>query len=489
MYEALALRPVGREGGPQYDTKPPNPSEFQGKSFEAVECDDRRVTVPSWTRTSEAGTPADPDLPFQPVRPDETRHWVATRKTDEIDHLYLLRYPDLLLGIPYYNERVNWTERSERVLEEQGFDRVLDLSSEVGTSVPRKLDAAAEIRQEFAEFDRLLRQSVRDLRADVRSEVHERLIKGEHATAFASLAEQLRDPWELTRIDADPSLRIRVGPENGRLDTTDSGRFHRIVYDPDEGPSLSLAESQLLWDCACERSGYTTDRGCAIHDGTHSAVTRAFESELVGIEYDGVEFLWWNAPDLWPPSMDSIRFLETVDDEIAAESDSLFDLGTGTGVLATLLGRRHQLTEIVLSDWLVQPTVLAATNLVRELGTGDPTVDRFEGPTIRPTVSFGTDTVSDGPVADLCVCNPPYLPILDDYPDLRYEQAVAGTRLLESVIRRAPALGETVYLNFSNLARPEVDDAVADSSAQFEELSDASDWVPFRVPPALDHGT
>ena len=85
---------------------------------------------------------------------------------------------------------------------------------------------------------------------------------------------------------------------------------------------------------------------------------------------------------------------------------------------------------------------------------------------------------------DLLVCNPPYLPYIDEFSDLMLSHTVAGTDLLKHIIANGKFLAKEVYVNFSTIAKEEVDQTIEDANVELIDIGDPH-WVPFRVPHAL----
>jgi methylase of polypeptide subunit release factors len=442
---------------------------------------DGTIIIPRWVRADEVG---DIDE-FRPIEDGEIRHLIGRYdETDAVSKVYVLTYPELILGTKYHNENVNWTEESEERLRQQGFNVLYNWYSDIGIPLHRRMSDIRDIKNEFKETDELIRESIRDLRSETRERVHQRLVRQELGTSRRSLDEQLRDVGTFYNIigNTEYELRIEIGNE-----------AKWISFIRRDGSPFNIEEPELLWDCSCygsDRSYSDTDWGdspnesCPIHDSGMGAITsNVFKNGIVEIEYDTTSVFWYNSKDLWPPSMDTIRFYDAIRSDLGERTpSSVLDVGTGTGFLAAALGSEYEsINRVVATDWLVQPVVLSAANIARNL-------DRSSRNDIIPRIDFGIEWVDerdDSPVADICVSNPPYLPIVDTYPELRYTQAVAGTDLLTSIIKRAGDLGETVYVNFSEIASDEAEDAAAEAGVELTKISEHS--TPFRVPPAIEH--
>ena len=160
--------------------------------------------------------------------------------------------------------------------------------------------------------------------------------------------------------------------------------------------------------------------------------------------------------------------------------ESVLDLGTGTGFLGiSIASRNPHVNRLDVSDWLWLPLVYSATNWQRNKSNRD--------------VSFAThlgildNWVGEGKKRafyDVVVCNPPYLPLVDNFPVLAQEHTVAGTKLLEWVIVNSRALGRRVFVHFSDVARPKAHRASSDAGVKLTQLGEER-RIPFRVRHAL----
>lgn len=95
-----------------------------------------------------------------------------------------------------------------------------------------------------------------------------------------------------------PKLIIRV-----------DDNFENIVYEFN-GIRYSVDKPQLLWPCSCKTS---TPQNCKIHSSNHGEkLSKLMDDEFIEIKWKNYSFLWKNCKSLWPPSIDSFNFLETI---------------------------------------------------------------------------------------------------------------------------------------------------------------------------------
>lgn len=439
-----------------------------------------RIRIPAWARsqtdTSESWQISSGDTVYiVGLCPRAENH-----DSPVVSQLFLLTERDFFVGIEYYNKTVEWLGDSEARLRMDGVKAIHDWVKELPTPLHVRVDCLGDVAPAVAETDKLLRNTVRDLRPTTQRQVHDELVDRAAATPTHEVTEQ---------FDKDRRLRQAYKQSTPELTVTVSDSFDRVRFRVGDNADLIVDDPELLWDCNCHgdaRSYAASDwetppTECPIHDAPGGpVVSEAFNSGGVQIRYDNVEVLWYNSPAVWPPSMDTLRFYQTIDRDLSPQApSSVLDIGAGTGFLGlALVAGNRPVERLVATDWLLQPTLTTAINVAH---TVQPQwgVDTI----VKPT--FGVDWAANelSPVPNICVCNPPYLPAVDEHPSLRYDYAVAGTELLEQVVRRAPELGSTVYVAFSTLAEQEVENTAGDSGCEINRLETVN--TPFRVPPAL----
>jgi hypothetical protein len=266
-------------------------------------------------------------------------------------------------------------------------------------------------------------------------------------------------------------------------------RISRLRFRTEHEILLEVPNSPLLWPCSCELSDFectAADRrlsreDCDIHKSLKGEqIHRLFSDALVEIQYDGQSFLWKRSRYLWPPSIDALNFIEDLREEGVTSLDgrSVLDVGCGCGILGIWFSHMNRgIRQAHFSDWLISPLIFTAINSARQTGCQD--VERF--------FWFGLDTSWRQPDAekarcDILLCNPPYLPFLEGHEDVLSDSTVAGTELLEHVIRQASWKMKRTYVSFSDLALPEAKLAAKDAGVTLVDVGNGGGHiVPFRV--------
>ena len=263
--------------------------------------------------------------------------------------------------------------------------------------------------------------------------------------------------------------------------------FSRISFDIPNGPSLSVAKPELLWDCVCQASKKKgKNPECPIHSQDNAeVVTDIFRRGLIEIHWRDLRFLWRQEKDFWPPSVDSFRLLQNLANEnVWKNARHVLDIGCGTGFLGIACASFSKgVKSVGLSDWLPTPLLYSSMNW------------RSNIPTTRKVslkLHLGLHDVwpwenqSNRRKYDLVVCNPPYLPLSERFGKIGLESTVAGTDLLCRVLENAKHLGKRVFIQYSSLAEDDVAERCAHQNINLKSIG--KEWrVPFRVRFALDH--
>jgi len=161
---------------------------------------------------------------------------------------------------------------------------------------------------------------------------------------------------------------------------------------------------------------------------------------------------------------------------------SVLDLGCGTGMLGLFVAKHcSSVQRMVLADWVLSPVLYSALNVARNRGL-------LAGTDLVLKLGLNTSWQAKGQSGlpcDLALCNPSYLPVLPGFHDVRVSTTVAGTDLLQYVIREHRRIGKMVVVSFSHLAMPEAEAAAQESKSRLEALGPARE-VPFRNPYAFE---
>ncbi|WP_225335990.1 hypothetical protein [Halomicrobium urmianum] len=399
----------------------------------------------------------------------------------------------------------SWAQSEENysAVFEAGLGDTLTISRSAAGRDDRK--GAVDDRALFETTDEL-----HDICSDVDSEIREVIRRIPSDDAFEMVERQYSSLITGTLLDHDVESETffeglydeggttvdDVGPVDLRIDI--DREMSEIAFVTDRG-TLRVEEPELLWDCHCakpvgnfephQQPATAAEIECPIHDhdlGEH--VTDLFRSGLTMIRYEDVDVLWQRSRNLWPPSVDAIRMVEALRSDGVFDSDveSVADIGTGTGFLGITLSEHCPiLREAYLTDWLLTPVSTAKLNWARNVNRQPSSV-----PDLKLRLGMGVhfahhrDLIERSEPLDVCVCNPPYLPDLEDFEDVKINHTVGGTDLLEAVIERGPEIAEDVYVNFSDIAFDAAKRAAERSGAELE-LVDETWTVPFRVLPAL----
>jgi len=333
------------------------------------------------------------------------------------------------------------------------------------------------LAERFREIDRMLLPLIRDHRHAGKNLV-------EHA--YRGLLSQLLQEKNINLEHIDQGLRdsterksfIEGLPKPG-LVVEVSEDFSEISYNCCPNETLIVKSPQLLWDCHCDTpSTKQSNFKCPIHSRKlGEEVDRRFSTGYVLIRYRDTEFYWRRGQELWPPSIDSFYMIDAMETDglFKKKYNSVLDIGSGTGFLGIMVACYNPyITEITLSDWLFTPYLYG-------------TVNWFLNRKNRDHISFRANTALftnglDSLIKpyDIAICNPPYLPLLEGFDEIGLESTVAGTDLLVEVISKNKSLANRIYLQFSNLSKPEAQIAQEKAGVKLR-LIGKERLVPFRV--------
>lgn len=259
--------------------------------------------------------------------------------------------------------------------------------------------------------------------------------------------------------------------------------FENIVYEFD-GTMYSVNKPQLLWPCSCKTS---TPQNCKIHSSIHGEkLSKLIENEFIEIKWKNYSFLWVNCKSLWPPSIDSFNFLETIflkHNQSKMRYSSVLDIGCGTGFLGLISADYFNAKEIHLSDWTCVSYLFSIINYYKN--------NLFKKMDLYFLIGMDFHWINyfEEKLFDLILCNPPYLPIPEEFSELRAMHTVAGTDLLSKVISEGSQYGSNIFIQYSNIADVDIDSIVENKKREIriEEVQNSSITVPFRVRIALEN--
>ena len=261
--------------------------------------------------------------------------------------------------------------------------------------------------------------------------------------------------------------------------------FQRIRFEHQGAVLLDVPHPRLLWDCWCPKKTNRHER-CPIHSSPNAAeVENRFFNNLVEIRWRGFRFFWRNGKESWPPSVDAFLMIDSLEKKrvFAGDAKTLLDIGSGTGFLGIVAAHlSNSIVEVALWDWLLTPALYGRINwFINEMSEslGRPrdyvNVRSFVG-IFRE--SFDGDSAFAEPF-DLVVCNPPYLPVPDEFKSFSFESTTTGTQLLQHAITNSARLGRQTYLQYSHMAENEVRQAKKRAGVDVKCFS--KHYVPCRI--------
>lgn len=282
------------------------------------------------------------------------------------------------------------------------------------------------------------------------------------------------DQFDIVDLDTiSIDLRISIADNFEKLKYTipnKTGKNELILNDPD-----------LLWDCSCRFSGRDS---CKIHSHPlGDEVSQRFKG-YVKITYRDIDVIWKDSQYFWPPSVDTIYMVENITEEGIHNEfvKSMCEIGCGTGLMGmTLASLNQSVDQLYMSDWLITPILFSRISW--ELNK-----ESISGVTFFPIVGYGDHWLNYPSPKELGIdqafSNPPYLPGLKRFDNIRSQSTVGGTDLLELLIKNGDEFVDDLLVNFSNIALPEAKEAAEKSPASLIQVGPSHE-VPFRVPSAL----
>lgn len=254
---------------------------------------------------------------------------------------------------------------------------------------------------------------------------------------------------------------------------------------PDTPETLAVPDPKLLWPCVCGTvAAAQRTKLCPIHTARlGTRVEQAFFGQHVAIRYPdlGIEVRWRDCDALWPPSVDSFHMIEDLRAAGLLDQpiNSLLDIGSGTSFLgiAIAANNRH-VVRLDTTDWLLVPQLYGALNW--ELNRRNRQTQFI--PHVGLFFNWQSERGNAKWLWDASVVNPPYLPMTEKFPELASNSAVAGTSLLTWTIAHCRKFSKKVYVQYSNLAQKEVDQAAEQAGVRLDPIGG-----PYRIPFRVRH--
>jgi methylase of polypeptide subunit release factors len=200
-----------------------------------------------------------------------------------------------------------------------------------------------------------------------------------------------------------------------------------------------------------------------------------------------------NDAGVFGPSIDTLILSEILAQQLLEDNMSklevAIEIGCGNGLLTTLLSNYASLSEL----YAIDINFAAVSCTARNLSATDRTSKKKKcKSTYLIAGPFQPDIINRK--FDLIVCNPPYIPMpphlgMNTHTVANFFQAVAGTKLMEDVIRWAPKLlnlGGKILLMTSSLSIKEALALIPDKFAVSRPLGDKGVEVMFDVEAVLN---
>lgn len=250
---------------------------------------------------------------------------------------------------------------------------------------------------------------------------------------------------------------------------------------------ILLENPTLLWECNKVINGFCEYKNCALHQNFNSQeeadnFSEIFKKGVIEIEFDNTKTYWKQYPDLWPASIDTFNMILDIKKLGYHKKffNSVIDIGTGTGFLGLWFANNNiSVKNLLLTDWLLLPLIVSSINSPK-------TNRRYKIDYAIGLNTTLTNTVDIPDIVDLAICNPPYIPSIG-FENLLKESTVAGTELLEHIIKNHKSIANETIISFSNLALPEALNAANEVGIDLMQKKVLqSHEVPFRVRVAFD---
>jgi transcriptional regulator with XRE-family HTH domain len=336
----------------------------------------------------------------------------------------------------------------------------------------------AELLAMSGEIDRISMSVLQSASASLENkEIYKSLLYGGLVRRGFSVGEFSNSIRRIATHGCDPRVTLELDAQLRRLN----------IKIGSEGV-LEINDPRLLWDCSClpeQLCAVLRCRGykpqpCRIHSHSRGNELMDLTSrEFVELRYRNTKILWRQSRQLWPPSIDTVLTLRNLQavGVIQSGTESVLDLGCGTGMLGICIARQnHSVHRLGLADWLLTPLLHAALNANHNLNSL-PVQARLHLGLFEDWVTEGL-----GERYDVLVSTPPYLPVADGFSQVRAESPVAGTELINFIVRTA--IARVGYITISSLVEADIKKLANDQDVKMEPIG-TSLQVPFRVPAAL----
>lgn len=256
----------------------------------------------------------------------------------------------------------------------------------------------------------------------------------------------------------------------------------QIKYEDFKGNCAVVNKPNLLWDCNKDVVEARKYSNCPIHSQFRDIkiakdFSALFYSGLIKISFQNLNIFWQDIDSLWPPSMDTLHLIKTLQNLGYGQKNiqRVLDIGSGTGVIGIWLAKFNKnICDVSFADWLLLPLVFSYYN------------SNYNQITCNKNFLFGfntnwTDFHFSKNKYDLIVCNPPYLPDLG-FEKVRRQSTTSGTDLLSHMISYFPSYSDELVVSFSNIALPEAQKAADKHGIDLLKCCKATHTLPFRIP-------
>jgi len=205
---------------------------------------------------------------------------------------------------------------------------------------------------------------------------------------------------------------------------------------------------------------------------------------------------WGDGTGTWPPSIDTLHLISILAKNSFYGRQMYYkkvcDLGCGTGIHGLMFALNSKVNYIDFID--IEPSAGLTLrnnvfeNLSKVKGIEYSSKDFLDGkqqPFEEAVVRFLKEKIQNLTINDpydLLICTPPYVPFIDILNNPLMWRAVAGTELLNFVLKNAKSIAKKTIIQFSDIALPEV------KSLKNCKII-GKNIVGFRIPPLTEYFT